>query len=332
MAAAGLGSTYICFDHFNVGGKVVDPNAQKLATGLQLVEEPQAKTTDKRRPNGVSMDRLRQAHAMGNAWFAKNFTVRPKEWAHYYYYAYERYQAFRETAEKDEPEEPKWYTDIANELLKTQGSNGAWEGQGGGVPDTSFSILFLIRSTKKAIKDSLGDGLLQGGRGLDSLGGDLVNEGGNFKRPPLSGPAEAMLAILDNPEDPSFKAAVEGIIKKPLEIDDAQLTQNKVRLQKLFKDAKDPTARMVALTVLAKTRDLDQVPLLIEAMKDEDPYVVIAARDALRLMSRKFFGLGPAKVPETPEEKEIWEPTRRKAMEEWKQWYLSIRPHYVFEE
>ena len=68
---------------------------------------------------------------------------------------------------------------------------------------------------------------------------------------------------------------------------------------------------------------LDQAPLLIEALKDPDPLVFSAANDALRFMSRKFYGAG------------FWggsdEKTRQDAIAQWKAWYLSIRPGAILD-
>ena len=77
------------------------------------------------------------------------------------------------------------------------------------------------------------------------------------------------------------------------------------------------------LQALARTRDLDQARLLIEALKDPDPLVFSAANDGLRFMSRKFYGAG------------FWggsdEKIRQDALAQWKAWYLSIRPGAILD-
>ena len=59
--------------------------------------------------------------------------------------------------------------------------------------------------------------------------------------------------------------------------------------------------------------------------------MVLEARDALRFMSRKFEALGP-EIPEGTYEVDEFEKARRKAIEQWKAWYLSVRPEHVFQE
>jgi hypothetical protein len=63
---------------------------------------------------------------------------------------------------------------------------------------------------------------------------------------------------------------------------------------------------------------LENVPLLIDALTDPDEPVVTTAREGLQLLSRKVDGLGPP-TPSTPEQ-------RREAAQRWRAWYAGIRP------
>ncbi|MEX2561255.1 MAG: hypothetical protein WD403_15135, partial [Pirellulales bacterium] len=69
---------------------------------------------------------------------------------------------------------------------------------------------------------------------------------------------------------------------------------------------------------LARTRNLDEVPLLIEALEDPDAEVFRAAFDGLRFISRKFIG---GSAPRQPDQAE-----RIRAIDHWESWYRSIRP------
>jgi hypothetical protein len=331
MAAAGLGSLYVCAEHFGLGQqRAAHTGGKTVPNALKEVKKPAGQGREKQRPATVDMQRLRSATQLGNNWFARNFTPQPGEWPHYYYYAYERCQSFREEVEQTREKEPAWYTSIGNVLLKEQAADGSWSSQAGQVPDTAFSILFLIRSTQKSIQQALGSGTLVGGRGLPTDASNIEVRLGNVVRKPLSGPADQLLSVMEDPSNPEFLAAAESLAEVTLEPDDAQLPKQLVRLRKLA-GGNSPEARAVALRLLGKTRDLNHVPLLIFALNDPDLRVVKEARDALRFISRTFDALGP-EIPEGPYEVDQFDRQRRKAIQQWQDWYLSVRPEHTFED
>jgi hypothetical protein len=153
---------------------------------------------------------------------------------------------------------------------------------------------------------------------------------GHVVRKPLSGPADQLLSVMEDPSNPEFLAAAESLAEVTLEPDDAQLPKQLVRLRKLA-GGNSPEARAVALRLLGKTRDLNHVPLLIFALNDPDLRVVKEARDALRFISRTFDALGP-EIPEGPYEVDQFDRQRRKAIQQWQDWYLSVRPEHTFED
>jgi hypothetical protein len=328
MAAAGLGSVYVCAQHFGLASDRQKERNKGLPSALREVKKPGAR--ESQRSTGVDSQRLKAAMQRGNGWFDRNFTTNPPEWKHYYIYAYERYASFREEVDGIKVAEPAWYTDIANDLIKTQGGDGSWNSQAGSVPDTAFAVLFLIRSTKKSIEAALGAGTLVGGRGLPTDTANVEMRMGNVVRKPLAGPASQLLSVMEDPSNPEFLAAIEGLTEVKLDPDDAQLPQHLVRLRKLA-GGSSPQARAAALRVLGRTRDLNNVPLLIFALNDPELGVVQAARDALRFTSRRFESFGP-EIPEGTYEVEKFEKDRRKAIAEWKAWYLSVRPDHQFDD
>ncbi len=328
LSAAGLGSVYICADHFGMGSQRAASAEKELPSALKAVKKPGGR--EKQRTSAVDSQRAKSAMQLGNGWFSKNFTTKPAEWSHYYYYAYERYQSFREAVEGTTSPEPEWYTTIATELLKTQQEDGKWSSQAGDVVDTAFAVLFLVRGTKKSIQAALGAGTLVGGRGLPTDARNVQLRQGSVVRKPLSGPADQLLSVMEDPNSPEFLAAVEGLAETRLEADDAQLPQQLVRLRKMA-GGTSPQARAAALRMIAKTRDLNHVPLLIFALNDPDLLVVMEARDALRFISRKFESLGP-EIPEGTYDLDAFDRERRNAIEQWKAWYLSIRPEHSFQD
>jgi HEAT repeat protein len=101
------------------------------------------------------------------------------------------------------------------------------------------------------------------------------------------------------------------------------LSEHTRRLRRLA-GGQSAEARAAALLALARTRELEHVPLLIDALKDPDPMVFLAAQDGLRFLRRKFRG---SELSE-----ESTEAQRASAREEWNAWLLAIRPVEGFDE
>jgi hypothetical protein len=130
--------------------------------------------------------------------------------------------------------------------------------------------------------------------------------------------------MLESAEDKDFDP--DALSGATLDDDLNERTNQLVRLRKLVSND-DYRARRVAVKMLATARELDNVPVLIYALTDEDSEVPIYARDGLRFISRKFKGFGMPDlvikngkvISPTPDQKQA-------AAEKWKKWYLSIRP------
>lgn len=329
MCTAGAGSLYVCADHF---GLIAPEPAEDDGTPAKMKRVKKKPTAENRPTGSVEPERLMGAIAKSDQLLA-NFLPEPTDPMHaypyYYIYAAERYRSFRDLAagHGSEDYEPEWYTAGARHLMSKQAADGSWAGSAsevGVVPDTCFATLFLLRSTRKSIIriKHLGAGTLVGGRGLPENLAEVQLRGGRMKAKKLSASAMKLLGIIGDPNDPNFENAVVGIEEDGIDPGDETLTDVAKRLRQLAK-GQSPQSRAAALQALARTRDLDQAPLLIEALKDPDPLVFSAANDGLRFMSRKFYGAG------------FWggsdEKTRQDALAQWKAWYLSIRPGAILD-
>lgn len=330
MCTAGAGSLYVCADHFTM----FDPESEvDDGTPSQMKRIKKKRPNESRAMGTVDPARLKGAIGKSDQLLA-NFQPEPKDPSHaypfYYIYAAERYRSFRDLAEGRMAKanyEPEWYTAGARHLMSKQAADGSWgadQFEVGVVPNTSFATLFLLRSMKKSIEriKHLGDGTLVGGKGLPDNMEDAKLRLGGVKAKKISGPARDLLNIIGDPNDEKFEQALVSIEEDGLEAGDEQIGEVAKRLRELAK-GQSPQARAAALTALGRTRDLDQAPLLIEALKDPEPLVFSAANDALRFMSRKFYGAG------------FWggsdEKTRQDSIAQWKAWYLSIRPGAILE-
>lgn len=329
LSAAGLGSLYICANLLGVDTPIEDRD-DELPSALKEVK-PRGAPRDQPGPKTQLDPRLfRGAQARGNRWMAANYVIDPKQWTHYYLYALERCMSFREVAEKGAgtpgPGRARnWYDDGVRFLLKTQREDGSWTGEAGTAVDTAFSILFLTRSMKQSIEKarSFGDGTLIGGRGLPKETTQAEVRMGRVVAKSLLGPAEQLLAVLEDTDNPDYQRAIELLAELPSQQLEELIGGQAERLRRLA-GGPSPAARIAALRALGKSRSLDNVPTLIYALGDDDPRVAREARDALRRISRNPAGFGLAEKPT--------EADRRVAAQKWKAWYLAVRPDAEFDD
>lgn len=320
MTAAGLGSLYLCADYLGFQSILLDATPEGLSSEFKAVKNDKqaVKTKD------VESSRLFAAIARSNDWFRSRERERPDEWHCYYFYTLERMETFRDAATGKQVTEPGWYDSGAHELIKAQQADGSWAGREEPGPATSFAILFLVRSTRKTLEKvkSFGAGTLVGGRGLPATEGGIVLRMGQVIAKPLQGPAEELLAKIEDPTNPDYLRAVEALEDLSQSASEQTLSPVAKRLRRIA-TGESPEARAAALSALARTRDLDHVPLLIEALNDPDPGIFRAARLGLQFISRRFSTGVRSDEPNRAE--------RNAEIDQWKQWYLSIRPDADFE-
>lgn len=322
MLAAGLGSLLICTDLFDVKPPLVldhlgmsDELPDTAPPALRRAEpETTASSRKKMRAKRLQSVDLFDAIALANQWMEQNYKIDVGRYTYYYLYATERYQSFQELLEGAYDEEPGWYNDGYQHLRETQLPEGGWQGGCGLAADTSFAILFLLRSTQKSVHGTFGEGTLLGGRGLPANVARAKMRGGRIVVEQVKTHVDELLTMLDDPD--------EGLLDE-LARDPANLVVENVdeksarRLQQLVRGG-GPEVRLLAVRALARTGDLDYVPSLIYALTDPDRRIVLEARDGLQFMSRRFEGFGP------PDD--FTEQQRYEAVNAWKEWYATLRP------
>lgn len=327
LAAAGAGSLYICSGMlgFTSDQVAVAEQDQGLPPALKLIVKQAA--APQRVADGV-IDRgiLKKGIRDGDRWFKNNYQIKPEQYTLYYLYTLERYQSFRDAAEGRSRKEPGWYNDGVRLLKRTQESQGNWDipGGNGRVVDTAFGILFLLRSTQKAIAkadDEFG-GLLVAGRGIPTTTGKLKMKDGQIVTSAFQGSSKSLLEILENETHPDFDS-LTSTTNIPIATDPKVLAIQQSKMQRLVRAERFET-RYLAVRTLAKIHSLDNVPFLIFALTDPDARIVVAARDGLRSISRKFAGFGMPAEPTTQQ--------REQAIEQWKAWYKDLRPNAQFED
>ncbi len=178
-----------------------------------------------------------------------------------------------------------------------------------------------MRGTKKSIETTIDHSrqwTVVGGRGLPKNTSNLRVSGGKLVGTPLVESIEDLLAVLENPDDENFDYTLEF----PPPVDWAKLSAEKHAeyVQRWTRIAKEgpPAARKLAVETLSRCGRMTVAPVLIDGLKDTDPAVVLAARDGLRRLSRKFAGFGLSNRP-TPAEVAV-------AVEQWHNWYATVPP------
>jgi hypothetical protein len=241
------------------------------------------------------------------------------QWYYYWRYAQERYETFREIMDPKHAAQSDWYDSAVEEFAATQEKDGTWkQGQGSGSKiDTSFVVLFLIRSTKRSL-GTLDEGLAFGGYELPSdvssvrmVGDRLVSD------------AETSVENLIELMEGENQRISESMLQRDMQLsDDSETRSAQVdRLRRLL-TSRNPTARRLAARLLGRSDRLEVAPDLIVALTDPDPYVPHFAEEGLRLISRKLNSVH-LKIDATAEEKLT-------AERFWKDWYLGLLPEHVF--
>jgi len=329
LSAAGLGSLYVCADLISITeGRPADKKDEaalpSVLKEVKTVDSAKAKPT-RMTSQVIDSSAVRQAMLLGNQWFSKNYGKEAPDWQHYYLYAYERYRSYQELALGKAEKEPSWYNEGYDLLKKTQQPDGSWQGQDNSQVATVFAVLYLSRSSRKAISkvvaDWGGEGVLIGGMGLPTNTADLRERDGQLVQAPLSGSIDELLSIVENANNPDLGRLVDAKQELVLDADVTKRTSQLERLRALV-SAGSYQSRIVAVRTLGRVRELDNVPLLIYALTDPDPRIVREADRGLRFISRKLLGGG---VPDSPTQQQL-----REIQAGWKAWFTSIRPDAEF--
>jgi len=340
VVAAGLGSLYVCADALGFSG-VSEPDPAgpvsdtELPPAIKLVRVIAAKGKKSYSIKGIDSVLVARAIGDGNRWFRANASIPQRTshnpdviWNFYYLYAMERYKSFREKLESDivKPElEPAWYNRGYEYLRGGQDSAGAFlddsakHKMAGPAVSTAFAVLFLGRNTQKTI-GKLTEETLVGNGNLNETSGDItLSTSGRLSSTPISHQIGDLLSLLEEPDvsDEELKKMIRTSIVNFDSTGETRLEQA-ARLRGLVTHKK-AMARLFAVQIMGRTRDLDNVPALIYALDDPHWPVVREARDALRFVSRRIEGF------EVPDQ-EIERSKMREYQIKWTKWYQTIRP------
>lgn len=326
LCAAALGSLYIVRDRVAIR-KLKNQAPPDLPAALKpviSVEERKAAVATK-----IDVRLFNRALGSGNRWMEQHYQIdkidKEKDFWHYSLYALERYETLKEAEDGDgrdrfKNEQASWYSRGARVLIQTQNSDGSWKSAAGLVPDTCFATLFLIGSTKKSLeRASLAKfhaSLMRGGRGIPAAKRLRVRDGVVVEQP-LGGSLDEMFQVLADEQHASYAAAREALADLAEHGDVDVLARYSASLAERARLAA-PDVRRLAIQALARARDLDYAPVLIQLIRDPDPAIVKACGAALGQLSRQFTDQDLGSRP-TDEGREA-------AIARWKEWYARVRP------
>ena len=338
--AASLGTVYLLSDYLQLNPKSsrrkVDKERiiEQVESGTALPpsvtlyvppREGELQADETRQPVNIDRGKLSSVKASGNRFLASNFEPFINSWGYYYLYALERYAYFRERAEGRVREIPDWYDQAALAIFDRQKEDGSFTPPQRGENafySTCFAVLFLVRSSEVLVPAG-GEGNLAGGLGLKAnVRLDLAQGGGRIKSFDVVRGLEDVMDLLgsEDIDEQQFELIQDSLTKAI-----SQVTEDKSRgrqaqiafLRGLVSD-RNYFRRLIAIRVLARQQDLDNVPALIYALGDPDLRICAEAHNGLRLISRKLDTIGISDDPDYSEYQSV--------KREWTDWYLKIRP------
>ncbi len=328
LAAAGFSALLIAGDSLGLYRSKVAENQEE--EGIIPIAFRRIMPEAQRSKVSIDRTRLDNATKKGELWHVAH-PYKRATWHYYYVYSRERYESFLEITKGKQQKSPDWYNEAVEMLLDAQTPVGAWgaagkDGDGLLVPEvcTSFAVLFLIRSTQKAI-GSLNEAYVVGGLDLpDDLTGARAIGGKLMSKTSTSSIDDALKMLEeDGKNEAKDKLATDKML---LSTNPAQRKEQLNRFVRLL-NARDAETRKIAAKMLGRGDDLDHAPALIYALStDPDSDVARVAEQSLRLLSRQ---LDTHHLPKDQSAK-VSESTKTKAGAQWKKWYLSLRPDFVF--
>lgn len=318
MAAAGLGSLYVCANLMNIRhAKAPDKKSLGDLPPVLIPVDPLEAEMGRGVKSSLSSFVNRGLNE-GEAWFDANFVAESAEYNYYYVYTLERYKSFAELQSGKREAEPAWYDQIVASLAAKQAENGAWSGSEGDAVCTAFATLCLMRGTRKSIQAAnLGSGTLMGGRGLPTDLAQVRLQGQKIAAPKLTASAKEVLEMLDETAA-DLRAYAEQSARVTLSSSVSERADQLERFRNLVRDSEDEVARRVAIQALTQSRTIENAPALIAALASKDPRTVLVARDALRNLSRRPAGWGP------PDE--FSADDQQAAIQAWTEWYRELSP------
>lgn len=336
MVAAGLSAILVCADSLGVlrgaGAGLLEEEGddEDVPRAFRRIVKETKKDGSNFTPKTVTRTGIAKISKSAEGWLNKTRYTRGGDWYYYLIYSQERYESFLEIINGKRLKSPAWYNNTVKALKKYQAANGGWGvdekdlDPAGSEAATCFSILFLLRNTQKAIGD-LKSADSVGGYGLSNVADVGVVDGKIVDKSQVTSIEDAM-KLLEGSHDGSTEDKLLAD-RMALDLDPIKRKEQLNRFARLLRSP-DARARRVAAKLLGRGDDLDYAPDLIFALSEgeQDGQVLRIAENSLRILSRQLT------TYILPNDGPITAADRVKSERHWQNWYLKIRPDYVFVE
>ena len=301
LTAAGVSGLLICQSQISrTRTKVVEKIGNKPKSKLLVeidAEGNEVGSTEQPKARGLttSSEDLRRGVERGMSWLAGNFGVEGL-WGETPYYGLYSMERVASLSDLEVIGSKAWYDMGLNYINTHLSSDGFVESAYGREVNTAWALLFAARSTRdsiqKAEKRRLGAANMLGGRGLPKNLNDLVIRAGRVGVSPMTGAVEGMLDALTDPKIQDTAAAESGLMDAYSRQGAAALRPYKERLSRLARSP-DPQLRVISIWCISRLGDRDVLPLILDALTDEQDSVAVEAGKGLQFLSRRLIGFGP---------------------------------------
>lgn len=329
---AALSSVYLLADFLNLSPRRKQDSdldaelaAISLPPSVQVYRPSEAKAlgANAKAKTKVGKGKVTAVQRRGNQYLASNFRLQLAANTHYYLFAFERYAYFREGVENSVRQIPDWYDQGVEFLRAEQLESGAFPTNGtieNSFFSTCFAVLFLVRATQTLVPPT-GFSNLNGGRGLrENVRLNLVN--GQVKSFDVVKGLDDVLKLLDSDDidEQQFEFVQASLAKSVSQIldDKNQTRRQQINYMRGLVSNRNYYKRLIAIKLLSRQQDMDNVPALIYALGDPDVRICKEAHNGLRLISRKLDSIQVSNDPTLAEFQQV--------KRQWTEWFLKIRP------
>ena len=350
IQSAGIGTVYLLADLLQLSSRkkktaVSADELEGLAfpPGVSIYVKPRDDgVKEKRKGPLVNFDRgrLGGSRNAGNKVMEEMFSVPVSAWNYYYMYAFERYAYFRAETEGDmgRGKMKRWYDDGVSYLIKEQDSSGSFPQGSNSLEttyvNTSFAILFLVRSSEILVRPTA-DSELLGGLGFPE-DTELSESNGTIQSNDTQQDLSKQLELLKTGSlDESDLQVLAKSMRKALNSfrnDDRNNRGNLESFLRTMISDRNYYRRLIAVRFLAGEQDLANVPALLYALGDPDYRIAYEAHNGLRLVSRKIdsISLDRIAVPPFPNDQKVRDQIKleyQRVKDRWTDWYLKLKPN-----
>ncbi len=332
---ASLSTVYLLADFLNLSPRIARSTAEvafdsaaALPPSVSIYREGARRRTvgaGSTQRVSVGAGRVKTIKGRGNQFVKENFQVPLPANSNYCLFAFERYAYFREQSEGAVREIPDWYDQCVEHYKSIQDEKSGLFPRSGNIESefraTCFAVLFLVRSTEILVPPP-GQGNLNGGVTLAENTRLEILPGGRMKAFSAVKGLDDVMQLLDSDDidEQQFQLVQESLAKSVAQLtgDSTKTRRQHLNYMRGLVSNRNYYKRLIAVKLLARQQDMDNVPALIYALGDPNLRVCREAHNGLRLISRKLDSITISDDAGYAEYQAV--------KNKWTEWFLKIRP------